>query len=163
MLWCLFRSGTKCSLNNNAYRRYNGKEVGSLSLTVFVISVNTDCPIVQIKTSFISSSSWSLYCGNFSLEFVIFDRSNSRVIFIYWVNFLHQSFALVWSFFSMIGRGNFWVVVRLTYRVVVLFGSERLLVSPMELFGSSSIVAKFFLKVQNVDCAILYSESEYLN
>ena len=53
--------------------------------------------------------------------------------------------------------GNFWVVVRSTDRVVVLFGSERLLVSPMELFGSSSIVAKFFLILQNVDCAILYS------
>ena len=53
--------------------------------------------------------------------------------------------------------GNFWVVVGSTDRVVVLFGSERLLVSPMELFGSSSIVAKFFLIVQNVDCAILYS------
>ena len=53
--------------------------------------------------------------------------------------------------------GNFWVVVRSTDRVVVLFGSERLLVSPMELFDSSSIVAKFFLILQNVDCAILYS------
>ena len=50
-LWCLFRSGIKCSLNR-AYRRYNGSEVGSFSLTVFVISVNADCPIAQIKTSF---------------------------------------------------------------------------------------------------------------
>ena len=53
--------------------------------------------------------------------------------------------------------GNFCVAVRSTNRVVVLFGSERLLVSPMELFSSSSIVVKIFLIVQNADCAMLYS------
>ena len=53
--------------------------------------------------------------------------------------------------------GNFCVVVRSTNRVVVLFGSERLLVSPMELFCSSSIVVKIFLIVQNAGCAMLYS------
>ena len=120
---CSARSGTKCNLKS-LYSRYKDREFGSLSLTVFVISVIADCRIAHMNTYLISSSNWPLNCGSISLEFVIFDKLISRVILIYWTNFLYHSFALMWSFFSRIRMGNFCVDVRSNDPVVVLFGID---------------------------------------
>ena len=87
--------------------------------------------------------------------FVVLDRSISRVILIYWVNVLDQSLATVLSFFTKIGMGRFCAVVRSTDLAVVLFGSERLLVSSVELFWSSSIFTKFLFSGSS-DCCLCH-------
>ena len=48
---CIFLSGVMYS-PNNVYNLYNGKALGSFSLTVFVISVSALCPIAYRNVSF---------------------------------------------------------------------------------------------------------------
>ena len=57
------------------YNLCNGSELGSLSLTVLVISVIAFCSIAHRNMSFISVSNWSRYCGSISLLFVILMRT----------------------------------------------------------------------------------------
>ena len=51
LLCCTFLSGVTCS-RNSVYSLCNGSELGSFSLTVFVISVIAVCPIVHRIMSF---------------------------------------------------------------------------------------------------------------
>ena len=123
LLCWTFLSGVKCSLNN-VYSLYNGSELGSLSLTVLVISVTAFWPpIAHRNISFISVSNCSRYCGSISLLFVIFERSRSLVIFMYCTNFRHHMFALVKSCFSSVGMVSFCVHVRSLVLFSVSFGN----------------------------------------
>ena len=110
------------------YSLYNGRALGSLFLTVFVIFVSALCPIDHRNVSFISSSSWSRNCGRTSFELDIIDKSMSLVIFMYCTNFRHQSFALGLSCFSRLGMDIFWVHIRSPALIVVSLGIDRLLV-----------------------------------
>ena len=110
LLCCIFLTGVKCR-RNSVYSLCNGSELGSLSLSVFVISVIAVCPSAQRNMSFISDPNWSRYCGSISLLLVVVDRSMSYVISIYWTNFRHRKFALVWSFFSNVGMVSFCVQI----------------------------------------------------
>ena len=51
LLSCTFLSGVKCR-RNSVYSLCNGSELGSLSLTVFVISVIAVCPDAQRNMPF---------------------------------------------------------------------------------------------------------------
>ena len=125
-LCCTFRSGVYCN-RNRAYSLCSGRELGSLSLTVLVISVRAFCPIAQRKMYFSSVSNCSRYCGNISLEFTIGEMSISFVIFTYWTNFRHHRFAFVLSFFSRLGMDSFWVQVRSPVLIEVSLSGGRVL------------------------------------
>ena len=78
-----FLSGVNCS-QNSVYSLYNRSELGSLSSTVFVISVIAFCPFAQKNMSFISVFIWSrsvLWQYLFIVRYI--DRSKSFVISVY--------------------------------------------------------------------------------
>ena len=81
---------------------------GSLSLTVFVISVTAPSPNAQMNMSFIFTSSSSLKWFKTSSSFFIMVKSMSLVIFTYWLNLLHEKFASRMVFFSEVGEVIFW-------------------------------------------------------
>ena len=135
-LCCTFRSGVYCSWNR-VYSLCSGRELGSLSPTVLVISVSAFCPIAHRNISFISVSNCSRYCGNISLEFTIGEMSISFAIFTYWTNFRHHKFALELSYFSRLGMDSFWVqVCSPVFIEVSLSGGRvwRLIQHPVGLF-----------------------------
>ena len=121
---------------NNAYNWFIFILLGSLSLTVLVISVTAASPSAHLKISLIFISSSSLYSANISLSVVIVFESMSCVVLTYCMKRFHHSFASCMVRFSNIGSVIFWWVFVLPFlspdsslEEPLLVGSDRLIFS----------------------------------